>query len=149
MDKKPIKVRLTLQYEAEVSDFDELQEALNEGEDQYIFEAFGIGHECPSHSEIKPVTPKNTTPGHVEPLTQTYAITFKDSDKTITVEIVGYEMKNGFLNLFERKMFEGRAVDWDVFASYSLDNIKQIVKQKVFTEDEVMSQIRESSNIVA
>lgn len=89
------------------------------------------------------ITPKNTTPGHVEPLTQPYAITFKDSDETITVEIVDYEIKDGFLSLFRSEKIHDCDYAWVRFASYAADNIKQIVKQQEFTEAEALAQMTE------
>lgn len=70
-----------------------------------------------------------STPSHVEPLTQTYAITFKDNHETIMMEAVDYEIKDGFLTLFKSIMLNGEDCGWDKFASYDADNIKQIVLQ--------------------
>ena len=70
----------------------------------------------------------------------TYGITFIDDGDTISVEVDFYEIRDGFVTLYlDKEMGRGPVQ----VASYSADNIRQIVEQKVFTEEEVLAQINE------
>lgn len=72
---------------------------------------------------------------------ETFAITFKDDLKTITMEADFYEMDNGFISLY--KDFS-KVDNPEKFASYAAGNVLHIVLQNKYTEEEILKQMKDA-----
>lgn len=68
----------------------------------------------------------------------TYGITFIHDNSTITMKAEFYEFSDGFIHLY-REDDHAR----EKFASYIASNVRHIVLQNEYTEDEVLEQTKD------
>ena len=70
-----------------------------------------------------------------------YGVTFKDSGETIAIEANHYELRDDFLFFYDGDY----GALHEQLALYAADNILQCVKQREYTEAEVLAQVSDGS----